>query len=64
MIFNNFVKTAKDLGLTVVCEGIETEEQERIAADAGCDMLQGFYYYRPMSASALEELLEKQIFPQ
>lgn len=64
VIFNNFVKTAKDLGLTIICEGIETEEQERIAADAGCDMLQGFYYYRPMSASALEELLEKQIFPQ
>ena len=64
VIFNNFVKTAKDLGLTIICEGIETEEQERIAADAGCDMFQGFYYYRPMSASALEELLEKQIFPQ
>ena len=64
VIFNNFVKTAKDIGLTVVCEGIETEQQERIAENAGCDRLQGFFYYRPMSASSLEELLEKQSFPQ
>lgn len=64
VIFKNFVKTAKDLGLTVICEGIETAEQERIAADAGCDKLQGFYYYRPMSAAALEQLLENESFPQ
>lgn len=63
VIFNNFVKTAKDLGLTVICEGIETPEQERIATNAGCDRLQGFYYYRPMSASALEQLLENESFP-
>ena len=59
LIFKNVVRTAKDLGLRVICEGIETAEQEAAAVDAGCDMLQGFYYFRPMSVTCLEELFEK-----
>ena len=55
VIFRNIVKTAKDIGLKTICEGIETEEQERIATEAGCDMLQGFYYYRPMPVAGLEQ---------
>lgn len=59
LIFKNVVRTAKDLGLRVICEGIETAEQEAAAVDAGCDMLQGFYYYRPVPVARLEELFEK-----
>ena len=56
VIFNNIVRMAKDLGLAVICEGIETEKQKKTAIDAGCDMLQGFYYYRPMPVAELEKL--------
>lgn len=56
VIFNNIVKMAKELGLVVICEGIETEQQKKTAIDAGCDMLQGFYYYRPMPVAELEKL--------
>ena len=39
---------------------IETEEQEEAAIKAGCDLLQGFYYYKPMSVAMLERLFEKE----
>lgn len=42
------------LNLTVVAEGIATEEQERLAVQAGCDALQGFRYAAAMPAAAIQ----------
>lgn len=47
------VSLAHALGLSVVAEGVETQEQERILLEVGCDELQGFLYARPMPAGAL-----------
>ena len=58
IILKNIIQTSKDIGFKTLCEGIETKEQEEAAIKAGCDLLQGFYYYRPMSVSTLEKLLE------
>ena len=46
-------------GLGTVSGG-ETKEQEEAVIEAGCDLLQGFYYYKPMSAVMLENLLGKE----
>jgi len=35
---------------------VENEEHEKAAIDAGCDMLQGYYYYRPMPVTQLEKV--------
>jgi EAL domain-containing protein (putative c-di-GMP-specific phosphodiesterase class I) len=59
-ILKNMISTAHDLGLKTLCKGIETEEHKKIAIDAGSDMLQGYYFYHPMSVMQLEALLEKQ----
>lgn len=56
VILKSIINTAHDLGLKTLCEGIETEEHKRIVVDAGCDLLQGFYFYRPMPVSKLESL--------
>ena len=47
LILPKLVEIIHDLGALVVCEGIETEEQHRIAEDAGADLFQGFYFARP-----------------
>ena len=59
LILKNIIKTAHDLGFNTLCEGIETEEHKKIVVDAGCDMLQGYHFYRPMSVTKFETLFEK-----
>ena len=56
-IFRNIVHLAKQVGTEIVCEGIETKEQSQIVKDAGCEMIQGFYYYHPMPTEQFEKLL-------
>ena len=58
VILKNIINTAHDLGFKTLCEGIETEEHKNLVVDAGCDMLQGYYFYRPMPVSKLEPLLD------
>ena len=52
-IVDAVVKLAQALGLKVVAEGVETEEQQKILRSLGCDELQGFLFAKPMSAKAL-----------
>ncbi len=56
-LFSQTVKLAKGMGAAVLCEGVENQKQAEIAKAAGCDMLQGFYYYFPMEAEKMEDLL-------
>lgn len=60
VILKNIIKTAHDLGFKTLCEGIETEEHKNTVVSAGCDILQGYYFYRPMPVAELEKLFEKQ----
>ena len=52
---------AKHLNLTVVAEGVENREQLKILKKAGCDMVQGYYFSRPVSADEFEDLIFKEI---
>ena len=45
-----------NLGLAVVAEGVEKEIQLKMLAEYGCDMAQGFYFFRPMDAGRIEAL--------
>lgn len=54
-LFKGIVAMAKNLNLTVVCEGVETEEQNALAGESSCDMIQGFYYFKPQIARDAEE---------
>jgi EAL domain-containing protein (putative c-di-GMP-specific phosphodiesterase class I) len=54
------VAIAKGLGLNLVAEGVETEVQSRYLQDAGCKIMQGYLYYRPMSLSNLIDVLKEQ----
>jgi diguanylate cyclase len=52
------IAMAHSLDLTVVAEGVETADQLEFLRRAGCDIMQGFYFARPMPAAELTKLLE------
>jgi diguanylate cyclase (GGDEF)-like protein len=52
-----FIQLAHDLGMSIVCEGVETVEQHDELSRIGCDSCQGFYFGAPMSASRLDSLI-------
>jgi EAL domain-containing protein (putative c-di-GMP-specific phosphodiesterase class I) len=43
----------------VVAEGIETEDQLQLLADKNCDVVQGFFFSRPLPANEMAHLLAK-----
>lgn len=49
----------KSLGFTVLAEGVETEEQLKWMRTAGCDLIQGFYYAKPMSIEDFKIFLKE-----
>ena len=51
------VNLGHSLGLKVVAEGVETEEQRRILLEQGCDLAQGYYFGRPVPAEEFVEWL-------
>ena len=59
IILKNIIRTSQDIGFKTLCEGVETKEQEEAAIKAGCDLLQGYYYYKPMSVARLEKLFDE-----
>lgn len=44
------VQLAHNLNMNVVAEGVETEEQQAVLAELGCDKVQGYLLSRPVSA--------------
>jgi EAL domain-containing protein (putative c-di-GMP-specific phosphodiesterase class I) len=53
------IAMAHGLGLSVVAEGVESEEQLAILREEGCDEVQGFLIGRPLSSSQFAELLDR-----
>jgi len=43
----SIVTVSRDLGITVVAEGIETAAERAAVAELGCDLMQGFFFRHP-----------------
>lgn len=56
-IIRSIIALARNLGLTVVAEGVETSKQHELLKSLGCDGFQGFLLHRPLSESAAGQLL-------
>lgn len=56
IILERIVDLAHGLGMSVICEGVENEEQIELLVSIGCHYAQGFYYSRPIP---LEEFIVK-----
>ncbi len=67
-LVETIINIARTMEMTVVAEGIETEEQQVALAELGCDYLQGFLFSRPLPPEQVPWLLlqknsDKQIIP-
>lgn len=52
---------AKYLNVKVVAEGVETEAQMRFMKENGCDLIQGYYFSKPLPPEEFDKLIEKEI---
>lgn len=53
-VFTSIVNMAHSLGIPVIAEGVETQEQYEFLHSVGCDYAQGYYCARPMDPDAFE----------
>lgn len=57
IVVTDTISLAKHLNMKIVAEGIETREQVDFLADIGCDLIQGFYFAKPMPADEFATLI-------
>ena len=57
IIVRNLVGLGKDLGLSVVVEGVERHSQATALLDAGCSLGQGYHFSPPLPSREVEKLL-------
>lgn len=57
IVLDGVVNIAKQLGLKTICEGVESSNQLNWLKTVGCDMVQGFYYSKPIPAADLENFI-------
>ena len=55
------ITMGKTLSMTVVAEGVETQEQQTFLADHACDAMQGFYFSKPIGADQFAGFLRQHI---
>lgn len=59
LAIKNLSHTFKELGMKVIAEGVETDEQRILVEDFGVDQIQGFYYAKPMPGDEMEQFMLK-----
>ena len=61
IILSGLMKTAMNLGIETICEGVETEHQVNFLKEIGCTKLQGYYYCQPLPVEKIFERYDKGI---
>ncbi len=59
IVVKETIRLAQALHLKIVAEGIEKKEQVEFLAEQGCDMIQGFYFAKPMPVEEFNERIKR-----
>ena len=59
-IIELIIDIADYLGVPVVAEGVETEEQYRVLKDLGCELVQGYYFSKPVPPEDFDRFLQER----
>lgn len=62
-VISSIIHMAKELGMEVLAEGVETPEELKLLRDLNCDVVQGFLFDRPLPVDAFEKRLRKKVYP-
>ncbi|MEM6985747.1 MAG: EAL domain-containing protein [Pseudomonadota bacterium] len=60
-VINAIASLSRDFGFTLVAEGVETETQLKHVKHIGCDIVQGYYFSRPLAGADFLEYCETPI---
>ncbi|MBD0383397.1 bifunctional diguanylate cyclase/phosphodiesterase [Paenibacillus sedimenti] len=58
------ISVANSFQLEIIAEGVETEEQASFLVENGCRQIQGYYFFRPMSAEQVMVVLKQSLRPK
>lgn len=56
-VVKHIIALAKDMGLTCLAEGAEKKEQVDLLREYGCEIIQGYYYSKPLPVEEFEKYL-------
>lgn len=59
LVLFGIINLANTLGLEVVADRVETKEEFDVLLKTSCQVAQGFYFYKPLSASEITKLLTR-----
>ncbi|MEG2843722.1 MAG: EAL domain-containing protein [Ruthenibacterium sp.] len=57
IVIGNIIRMAEELGIRIVAEGVEVQQQIDFLRELGCDMVQGYYYAKPMESVEFTQLI-------
>lgn len=59
-IIKSIIQLSKNLGIGVIAEGVETEDQYLFLKNEMCDEIQGFYFYKPMMPDDIKKIVMQE----
>lgn len=60
IVISNFIHMARELKIKTIAEGVETVDSVEFLKECGCDVVQGFAFFRPMPLEEFDQLIELQ----
>ncbi len=58
-LFSGIIALAHSLNISVICEGVETQEQNALVSQSNCDYIQGWYYSKALPLEECEAFIKR-----